>query len=268
MTNLMLHCGANKAEREQVIDTATPEPKDRWHPIPHIKLIEQVEASLTEKNLRVVNQSHALTKDGDRYFGLLEVANCRENNADHAWIVGLRNSHDKAFSAGLAIGAQVFVCDNLSFSGEITIARKHTGNILRDLPGLTTRAIGQLSNRWHTQQQRFDAYKDRELGRAEVNDLVVQAMRSGVIGCTAVPKVLDEYETPRHDEFKDRTAWSLFNGFTEIMKGSESNFALANLPRKTQTLHGILDTFVGIDVASKAEEVQGDAHDAEIVVAE
>jgi hypothetical protein len=29
----------------------------------------------------------------------------------------------------------VFVCDNLAFSGEIKIARKHTRFIVRDLPG-------------------------------------------------------------------------------------------------------------------------------------
>ena len=58
-------------------------------------------------------------------FGLLEVANCQQTE-DYAYVLGLRNSHDKRFPAGLAVGASVFVCDNLSFSGEIKIGRKHT----------------------------------------------------------------------------------------------------------------------------------------------
>ncbi len=264
-TNLMLHCGAHKTDRDNVIAAATPEPTDTWHPIPHDRLISRVETSLVEKNLRIVNAAHALSHEGQRYFGLLEVANGHTND-DHAWIIGLRNSHDKAFSAGIAVGAQVFVCDNLSFSGEITIMRKHSRHIERDLPGLTTRAIGELSSRWHTQQQRFDAYKDRSLTSGEVNDLVVQAMRNKAIGCTLIPKVLAEWDTPRHEEFEPRTAWSLFNGFTEVMKGSESNFALAGLPRRTQVLHGILDTHVGLEIEAASTVIEGDAADAEVSV--
>jgi hypothetical protein len=33
-------------------------------------------------------------------------------------VLGLRNSHDKRFPAGLVGGSAVFVCDNLAFSGE------------------------------------------------------------------------------------------------------------------------------------------------------
>jgi hypothetical protein len=36
------------------------------------------------------------------------------------------------------------VCDNLSFSGEVRLARKHTSRIEADLPALVNRAVGQL----------------------------------------------------------------------------------------------------------------------------
>jgi hypothetical protein len=32
--------------------------------------------------------------------------------------------------------------------------------------------------------------------------------------------VLEAWEEPRHEEFAPRTAWSLFNAFTEVAKGS------------------------------------------------
>jgi len=62
------------------------------------------------------------------------VAN-NESAADFALVVGLRNSHDKSFPAGLVIGASVLVCDNLSFSGEVRLARKHTYPIIATLRG-------------------------------------------------------------------------------------------------------------------------------------
>ena len=35
-----------------------------------------------------------------------------------------------------------------------------------------------------------------------------------------LPKVIEAWEDPEHEEFTPRTAWSLFNAFTEVQKGS------------------------------------------------
>jgi hypothetical protein len=57
-----------------------------------------------------------------------------------------------------------------------------------------------------------------------------------------LPQVLKEWREPRHLEFRDgRTAWRLFNSFTEILKGR-----LDTLPAHTQALHGLLDATCGL----------------------
>ena len=90
---------------------------------------------------------------------------------DYCWVLGLRNSHDKTFPAGIVAGASVFVCDNLSFSGEIKFARKHTRFIVRDLPQLVSRSIGLLLAKWHDQDKRIEAYKEAEITDTEAHDL-------------------------------------------------------------------------------------------------
>ncbi len=57
-----------------------------------------------------------------------------------------------------------------------------------------------------------------------------------------IQKVLHEWREPRHDAFEGRNVWSLFNAFTESLK--EGN--LAELPKRTQALHGLMDTYVGL----------------------
>lgn len=188
----------------------------------------------------VVNQAHALSHGGDRYFGLLQVQNGGEH-ADYAWVLGLRNSHDKRFPAGIVAGAAVFVCDNLSFSGEIQLSRKHTTRIERDLPMLTERAIGQLVDRWHSQDTRIARYRDVVLNDAAAHDLMIRAVDVGVVPCSNLPKVLTEWREPTHEEFQPRSTWSLFNAFTEALKGN-----LPLLPRRTQALHGLMDAHVGL----------------------
>ena len=110
--NLLLHCGARAAEREQVIDVPTPRATDTWMPIPHIELVRQVEQTLKFNQLVVGTQAHSLSHDNARYFGLMEIQRS-DSDEDYCWVLGLRNSHDKTFPAGITAGAQVFVCDNL-----------------------------------------------------------------------------------------------------------------------------------------------------------
>ena len=243
--NLMLHCGARAASREQVAAVATPPRTPTWVPIPHARLLEGVQGSLGRAGLSVVSEAHGLARDGSRYFGLMQVVNGQADR-DFGLVVGLRNSHDQSFPAGLAVGASVFVCDNLSFSGEVRLARKHTARIERDLPQLIERAVGKLGDLRRSQAERFAAYRRQELTDGAAHDLVVRALDARVVPVTRLPAVLREWREPRHPEFRaGLTAWRLFNAFTETLKGN-----LDALPRRTQALHGLLDTTCGLALVS------------------
>jgi hypothetical protein len=41
-----------------------------------------------------------------------------------------------------------------------------------------------------------------------------------VLPASRLPKVIEAWDEPRHEEFVPRTAWSLFNAFTEVQKGA------------------------------------------------
>ena len=137
----------------------------------------------------------------------MQVAIDGHESDDWGTIVGLRNSHDKRFPAALALGSSVFVCDNTAFSGEVVLARRHTTNILRDLPQVTTRAIGKLADFVGMTEQRANVYRDRDMGNAEAHDLIVRALDARAITTTMVPKVLEQWRAPNHPEFKDRNLW-------------------------------------------------------------
>src|SRR5947209_6393416 len=218
--NLMLHCGAKAASREQVAAVPTPARTPTWVPIAHGRLLAGVQECLARAGLSVVSEAHGLARDGSRYFGLMQVVNGHPDR-NFGLVVGLRNSHDQSFPAGLAVGASVFVCDNLSFSGEVRLARKHTARIERDLPQLIERAVGRLGDLRRSQAERFAGYKAHELTDGAAHDLVVRALDAGVVPVTRLPAVLKEWREPRHPEFREgRTAWRLFNAFTETLKGN------------------------------------------------
>lgn len=237
--NLCLHAGGAKATLEQVSNTFTPAAVDRWVPIPHMELYNQVTSALHMLNMRVVEEQHALARGGQRYFGLLQVERADTAAGDFGYVLGIRNAHDKSFSADLAVGSGVFVCDNLAFSGEIKISRKHTTNIRRDLPALTGRAVGRLHDRWLDLSRRFDTYKQTELVDAQANDFIIRALEMGACTGQQIPHIVTEWKTPRHPEFAQagKTAWRLFNAFTEAHKEG----GLFVMPKRTAALHTLMD---------------------------
>ncbi len=239
--NLLLHCGAKAVHRDDVAAVLTPPATDTWRPIPHMTLIRKVEKTLAGNQLTIGSQAHSLTHDGARYFGLMEIRS-HFADEDYCWVLGLRNSHDKTFPAGIVAGASVLVCDNLSFSGEIKLARKHTRFIVRDLPFLVERAIGQLLQKWYDLDERIDRYRSFDLNEQSAHDLIIRATDVGACPNRLVPTILKEWREPRYEDFQPRNVWSLFNAFTQALKGN-----LIELPKRTEALHGLLDSHVGMN---------------------
>ena len=247
LNNLMLHCGAAHVDPEQLERVNTPAAEGRWQPIGHAELAGQVRRGLEDAGMKVLNEAHALNRQGAHYFGLMQVAIDGHENEEWGTVVGLRNSHDKRFPAALAMGSSVFVCDNCSFAGEVVLARRHTTHIRRDLPEVTARAVGRLADFAGQTERRANLYRNREIVNAEAHDLIVRSLDAQAITTTMVPKVLEQWRAPNHAEFKDRNLWSLYNAFTETLKGG-----LLKLPRRSEALHGVLDSTVKAEIADES----------------
>jgi len=245
--DLYTHCGSNRVSREQMRNSITPPASDSHVPIPHTVLWDKALSAFENSGYKLENEAHALNREGQQYFGLMQLgaaaggdgASLIGNGHDASLIAGVRNSHDKRFPAALVLGSQVFVCDNLAFSGEVKVATRHTRYILDRLDRVVGDAVGKLADHRIKLEERHDLYKSSELSHGEVNDLVIEAMDRNVLPPTKIPQVMEEWRNPRHPEFKvdGQTGWRLYNAFTESLKGSSLNL----LSSRTQRLHGILD---------------------------
>lgn len=238
---MLLHCGAERVSREELFQVPTPKASDTWFPLSHRTIVGEVETQLKATGFQITEEAHALSHDGARYFGVLSVTVQNRQKSDFGWVVGLRNSHDKSFPAGLVAGSHTFVCDNLAFIGEVKISRKHTKFAYRDLRHLTARAVGQLGDRFRGLDQRIEAYRSEPVADWLAHDLSVRAVDCGAITATQIPEVLQEWRKPSHDAFQPRNAWSLFNAFTESLKTINPHMAL----RRGEALHGLFDGLVG-----------------------
>ena len=92
------------------------------------------------------------------------------------------------------------------------------------------------------QDSRIADYKAANLDNPQAHDLTIRALRAGAINTARIPKVLKEWDEPRHPEFEPRTVWSYFNAVTEVTKGLD----VAEQTRRTQLLHGVTDSYLGL----------------------
>ena len=110
---MLLHCGAEIVSRTNLFDVPTPRGTQTWYPLSHRTILTEVETQLESTGFTILEETHALSHGGARYFGVMSVTLPSRGQADFGWIVGIRNSHDMTYPAGLVAGTRVFVCDNL-----------------------------------------------------------------------------------------------------------------------------------------------------------
>ncbi len=177
---LMLHCGAMAVTRAQLAKVHTPKPTRTWVPLPHVALLEMVEQGLASDGLEIADQAHGLGHQDKRYFGLLEIRR-GDNKNRSSWVVGLRNSHDQRFGAGLVAGARVLVCDNLSFSGDVKLEHKHTRNLQSHLSERMPAVLRLLNKYWHRHEERISIYQSYGMNDAAAHDLVIRAVDAGCL---------------------------------------------------------------------------------------
>jgi hypothetical protein len=242
MNNLMLHTGGWEATRADLASAPVPDPTSSYHPVPYGRFVEEVELHVPRFGLHVQSSSFGLAREGSQMFGVLTCTN-GNNASDYALAIGLRNSYDRSLSVGLVAGTRVFCCDNLAFSGEVAMARKHTANVFRDLPNLIYRMLSQVTVLKSRTDEEIAGMKVLPMSPERAHHVMVSAIRSGITPASRLPKILEAWDEPKHQEFEPRTAWSLFNAFTEVLKAGsprqqmEGSLRLASLFRREVALN-------------------------------
>ena len=250
---------------------ATPDGTDSHTPIPHFSLVDETHAALERAGLEVEQEEHALARGGLRYFGGFALKGNDIKADDRRLVLGLRNAHDKSFAASVCIGNQMMVCENLCFSSDVKLARRHTKNIVADLPRVLSSAISRVVSHWSDMGKRIDAYKGIEVAKANAADMIIDLVDAKAFPARDVYKAVKEFETPRHDEFKGGSLWTLYNGITEHLKGGD----LSKLPQRTMTVQSVFDKLAGhtpeiidaVEIAPAQEVVAQPDDSAKVVLA-
>lgn len=216
MSELVLHRGAREASWDEVRAVEAPPPTATWHPVRHGVVLDAVSDTLASSGFSIEHSWLSLSQDSARMFAVLHLATAL---AEGVYLsVGVRNSQDKSFPLGLVAGSRCFVCDNLSFSSEIVVTKRHTLNGERRYREAIVDSMSQLQQFSKVEMNRISQLREHELTPAKGDSVMLRAFESGIVGARILPRLITEYRNPPYEEFKPRTAWSLLNAFTSVVK--------------------------------------------------
>ena len=215
MEGLMVHCGGKVVGYNEAIAVPVPPTTRTYTPVPNKDLIDFIRARIAAVlGIRIIAEQWALSKNGQQLFGIIVLKG--------GLVIGVRSSYNKTLSVGLAVGMQVFVCDNLCFSGDsLTYMRKHTLNVWRDIRH-TLDSVLQESEVYHERLiEETNSWRNIALSDDQGYEYLGLDIGQGVLTPTQANVAFTDWKKPRYEEFAPRTAWSLYNCFTEgLKKGS------------------------------------------------
>lgn len=215
--SLILHKGSEAVTRAQVLAVPVPAPTKSWKPVAYGNAIDFLHETIVEElGLTIRQESYGLNKNGDQLFAL---ATLDTGDAEHGLSIGLRQSYNKSLALGIAVGAQVFVCDNLCFRGDaFMVVRKNTVNVWTDFQSLVIAQVKNSLTHYGAMKTDVLQMKAAPVALQRGYELLGTAYGEGLLTTTQATVAFEDWRTPRHEEFADRTMWGLYNAATEALK--------------------------------------------------
>lgn len=192
-----------------------PEETDTFKPIPHHQLVEQILQSLSYRRLTVVREEYAVSPDGMKLFGLIEL------DVEYSGVrfaIGLRNANDKSMRVGLVAGYRVMVCENKMLTGDFQpMLAKHSKNF-NLMDGLSV-AVDRIQRNIGEVSDQIGRKKVTTLSIDNARSLIYQGFLEQKFPISLLRAVHNEYFIkPSFEEFRGNNLWTLENAFTTTFK--------------------------------------------------
>jgi hypothetical protein len=203
-TSTLIGYSGRTIGREELALVPTPPATETHRPVPHHEIVQALIETLGFRHIGVVHDEYAVSPDGMKAFGVLDLATEMEGCR---FSIGLRNSHDKSMRLAMTCGYRVFAKHSKSFSLIDCIAV----------------GVDRMQRNFEPMRKQVEAWQRSELTDVTAKVVIYEAF----VECQLeAPKHLartvhDLYFEPKYEEFRPRTIWSLSNAFTSAFKELE-----------------------------------------------
>ena len=217
MNQILMHRGGVLVTREQLDLITMPEPTESYVPVSHYHLADKF-LTISQDILRdyvLIGENYGIARNGNQLFAVLKFKNSK---CDIGLSIAFRNSYDRSMAIGMAIGATVFVCDNLALTGEIVVMKKHTKNVWAELEETAIATIYKSQKNYEQIIADVDSFKVLPLKNMEAFKLMGVLFGNNIVSPRQMTVLKCEWLRPHYDDFQPRNMWSFYNACTESLK--------------------------------------------------
>src|SRR6476660_1213234 len=181
-SQLLAHCGSNKITRDELTLVPTPEGTQTYQPLAHRQIVDALLEGLMFRHISVVRDEYAVSQDGMRMFGVLDLETAFEGCR---FSIGVRNANDKSMRLAMTVGYRVFVCDNMAFQGDFSpVLAKHTKNF--SLIDAVSVGVDRMQRNFDPMRHQIEVLKGSRIADEAAKLVIYQAF------------VEEELEAPKH----------------------------------------------------------------------
>jgi hypothetical protein len=169
--------------------------------------------TLSYRHIGVVQEEYAVSPDGMKMFGVLDLETQMEGCR---FSIGIRNSHNKSIRLGLTAGLRVFVCSNMAFSGDFaSVLAKHTKSF--NLIDTLSVGVDRIQRNFEPLQRQVETWRKTQITDETAKLIFYSTFIDGKLEAprSLLPEVHRLYFEPQYPEFSAR---SLSNAFTSAFK--------------------------------------------------
>src|SRR5580698_11597469 len=194
-----------KITRQELQLVPVPQGTSTHQPLSHYEIVQALLETLGFRRIEVVRDEYAVSHDGMRMFGVLDL---ELGVTGVRFSIGIRNANDKSMRLAMCIGYRVLVCDNMAFHGDFTpVLAKHSKNF--SLVDAVSIGVDRMQRNFEPLAGHIELVRNALLTDDAAKLIIYQAF---VEGSLEVPKHLmrsvhENYFRPAHDDFSPRTVW-------------------------------------------------------------
>lgn len=244
--------GQKVLTRKDLQTIAVPNRSDvssQWKGVPHGVLADAVVARCKKLGFKITKETWYTNPNQSALWGAVDVSAKGtmfdlDLGTPADFSVGVRHDNSGKYAVSFAVGARIAVCSNGMFTGDFVLKHKHTNRL--ELDQAVEEGLDIYLERMDEVNRFARLMHDTAIDDRDASYIIMQSLEriedGNPLGCMNLAHLREVYQhwiKPPHQEFSERTEWSLYNAFTETAK-------TLSPPRQVKMLkglHTIMSTF-------------------------
>lgn len=209
-------------DKNFILSVPVPAETKTYKPLSHHNLITAIGEQLDKRNLKIIDERYSENRSGQQMFGQFTLKGL---NDEQDMNIGFRNSYDKSMQMGIASGSRVIVCSNMMFKGDFRVMMMHNSSMAAELEKQISLAIDNMEKNYKKIQKDSQKLKEVQVDKRIIAEILGDLFyNQELVTLTQLGIIRDELKLQTN--FKDETAWDIYNHTTEALKTAPSGLII------------------------------------------